>query len=251
MKILFICYNEKKDTCDKGKHFIKEESWIFLDLRSNKKSLSNLVYRDLKEKILKNKLLPGDKLIEMEIASNLGVSRTPVREALKKLEEDGLVTSFPRKSFIVSKISVKEAKNLYIVRKSLEPLAVELLAQKGLNEKSKYFQQINDDLRLAIENNEEELAQNLIIEWNMALVSSLNNEILIEVMTMINKRLYRFGNFIFRDKRNYKKHYNNLQKVYKLIEEKKPQEARRASEKTIENIYTMFEEQADYKMFRN
>lgn len=222
-----------------------------MDLRSNKKSLSNLVYRDLKEKILKNKLLPGDKLIEMEIASNLGVSRTPVREALKKLEEDGLVTSFPRKSFIVSKISVKEAKNLYIVRKSLEPLAVELLAQKGLGENTKYFQDINEELRLAIENKDEELAQNLIIEWNMALVSCLNNDILVEVMNMINKRLYRFGNFIFRDKENYKKHYNNLQKVYNLIEEKKPVEARKASERTIENIYIMFEEQADYKMFRN
>lgn len=222
-----------------------------MDLRSNKKSLSNLVYRDLKEKILKNKLLPGDKLIEMEIASNLGVSRTPVREALKKLEEDGLVTSFPRKSFIVSKISVKEAKNLYIVRKSLEPLAVELLAQKGLGENTKYFQDVNEELRLAIENKDEELAQNLIIEWNMALVSCLNNDILVEVMNMINKRLYRFGNFIFRDKENYKKHYNNLQRVYELIEEKKPAEARKASEKTIENIYQMFEEQADYKMFRN
>ena len=222
-----------------------------MDLRSNKKSLSNLVYRDLKEKILKNKLLPGDKLIEMEIASNLGVSRTPVREALKKLEEDGLVTSFPRKSFIVSKISVKEAKNLYIVRKSLEPLAVELLAQKGLGENTKYFKDVNEELRLAIENQDEELAQNLIIEWNMALVSCLNNDILVEVMNMINKRLYRFGNFIFRDKGNYKKHYNNLQRVYELIEEKKPAEARKASEKTIENIYQMFEEQADYKMFRN
>ena len=222
-----------------------------MDLRSNKKSLSNLVYRDLKEKILKNKLLPGDKLIEMEIASNLGVSRTPVREALKKLEEDGLVTSFPRKSYIVSKISVKEAKNLYIVRRSLEPLAVELLAQKGLGENTKYFQDVNEELRLAIENKDEELAQNLIIEWNMALVSCLNNEILVEVMNMINKRLYRFGNFIFRDKENYKKHYNNLQRVYELIEEKKPAEARKASEKTIENIYQMVEEQADYKMFRN
>ena len=222
-----------------------------MDLRSNKKSLSNLVYRDLKEKILKNKLLPGDKLIEMEIASNLGVSRTPVREALKKLEEDGLVTSFPRKSYIVSKISVKEAKNLYIVRRSLEPLAVELLAQKGLGENTKYFQDVNEELRLAIENKDEELAQNLIIEWNMALVSCLNNDILVEVMNMINKRLYRFGNFIFRDKENYKKHYNNLQRVYELIEEKKPAEARKASEKTIENIYQMFEEQADYKMFRN
>ncbi|MGF0096668.1 GntR family transcriptional regulator [Peptoniphilus sp. SGI.035] len=222
----------------------------FLDLRSNKKSLSNLVYRDLKEKILKNILLPGDKLIEMEIASNLGVSRTPVREALKKLEEDGLVTSFPRKSFIVSKISVKEAKNLYIVRKSLEPLAVELLAKKGLNEKTEYFQKINEDLRIAIDNKDEELAQNLIIEWNMALVSSLNNEILVEVMNMINKRLYRFGNFIFKEKKNYRKHYDNLQKIYNLIEEKKPAEAKKASEKTIENLYSMFEEQADYKMFR-
>lgn len=221
-----------------------------MDLRSNKKSLSNLVYRDLKEKILKNQLLPGDKLIEIEIASKLGVSRTPVREALKKLEEDGLVTSFPRKSFIVSKISVKEAKNLYIVRKSLEPLAVELLAEKGFNEKTEYFQKVNEDLRVAIENKDEELAQNLIIEWNMALVSCLNNEILVEVMNMINQRLYRFGNFIFRDKKNYKKHYNNLQKIYRLIEAKKPNEARKASEKTIENIYLMFEEQADYKMFR-
>ena len=221
-----------------------------MDLRSNKKSLSNLVYRDLKDKILKNQLLPGNKLIEMEIASKLGVSRTPVREALKKLEEDGLVTSFPRKSFIVSKISVKEAKNLYIVRKSLEPLAVELLAEKGFNEKTEYFQKVNEDLRVAIENKDEELAQNLIIEWNMALVSCLNNEILVEVMNMINQRLYRFGNFIFRDKKNYKKHYNNLQKIYRLIEAKKPNEARKASEKTIENIYLMFEEQADYKMFR-
>ena len=219
-----------------------------MDVKANKKSLSNMVYRDLKEKILKNKLLPGDKLIEMEIASKLDVSRTPVREALKKLEKDGLVTSFPRKSYIVSKISVKEAKNLYIVRKSLEPLCVELLAEKGLTDKTKYFEEVNEELRIAIENGEEELAQNLIIEWNMALVRSLNNEILIEVMTMVNKRLYRFGNFIFRDKKNYKRHYDNLQKIYKLIEEKKPKEARKASERTIEVIYEMFEEQADYRM---
>ena len=221
-----------------------------MDGKSNKKSLSNMVYRDLKEKILKNKLLPGDKLVEMEIASKLDVSRTPVREALKKLEKEGLVTSFPRKSYIVSKISVKEAKNLYIVRKSLEPLCVELLAEKGLTEKTQYFKEVNEDLRIAIENDEEELAQNLIIEWNMALVKSLNNEILIEVMTMVNKRLYRFGNFIFRNKENYQRHYENLQNIYNLIEEKKPEEARKASERTIEAIYEMFEEQADYRMFR-
>ena len=221
-----------------------------MEIKANKKSLSNMVYRDLKEKILKNKLLPGDKLIEMEIASELDVSRTPVREALKKLENDGLVTSFPRKSYIVSKISVKEAKNLYIVRKSLEPLCVELLAEKGLGKNTKYFQEINEELGVAIDNGEEELAQNLIIEWNLALVKSLNNEILFEVMTMVNKRLYRFGNFIFKNKANYGKHYANLQSIYNLIGEKNPEGAREASERTIDAIYEMFEEQADYRMFR-
>lgn len=221
-----------------------------MEIKANKKSLSNMVYRDLKEKILKNKLLPGDKLIEMEIASELDVSRTPVREALKKLENDGLVTSFPRKSYIVSKISVKEAKNLYIVRKSLEPLCVELLAEKGLGKNTKYFQEINEELGVAIYNGEEELAQNLIIEWNLALVKSLNNEILYEVMTMVNKRLYRFGNFIFKNKANYGKHYANLQSIYNLIGEKNPEGAREASERTIDAIYEMFEEQADYRMFR-
>ena len=221
-----------------------------MEIKANKKSLSNMVYRDLKEKILKNKLLPGDKLIEMEIASELDVSRTPVREALKELENDGLVTSFPRKSYIVSKISVKEAKNLYIVRKSLEPLCVELLAEKGLGKNTKYFQEINEELGVAIDNGEEELAQNLIIEWNLALVKSLNNEILYEVMTMVNKRLYRFGNFIFKNKANYGKHYANLQSIYNLIGEKNPEGAREASERTIDAIYEMFEEQADYRMFR-
>lgn len=222
-----------------------------MDLKNTKKSLSNLVYLDLKEKILTNELLPGDKLIEMDIAKELGVSRTPVREVLKKLEDDGLAKNFPRKSYLVSKISMKEAKNLYIVREALEPLAVGLLAEKGLNGRTKYFEEINEKLAKEIEKEDSNDIQNLIIEWNIALVSSLNNEILREVMIMVNNRLYRFGNFIFRDKNNLKVHYENLQKVFNCIKEQKSDEAKQASIEMIENIYKMFESQVDYKMFRN
>ncbi|MET3618131.1 DNA-binding GntR family transcriptional regulator [Peptoniphilus olsenii] len=222
-----------------------------MDLKNTKKSLSNLVYLDLKEKILTNELLPGNKLIEMDIAKELGVSRTPVREALKKLEDDGLAKNFPRKSYLVSKISMKEAKNLYIVREALEPLAVGLLAEKGLNGRTKYFEEINEKLAKEIEKEDSNDIQNLIIEWNIALVSSLNNEILREVMIMVNNRLYRFGNFIFRDKNNLKVHYENLQKVFNCIKEQKSDEAKQASIEMIENIYKMFESQVDYKMFRN
>ncbi len=222
-----------------------------MELKNTEKSLSNLVYLDLKEKILTNKLLPGDKLIEMDIARELGVSRTPVREALKKLEEDGLAKNFPRKSYLVSKISMKEAKNLYIVREALEPLAVGLLAEKGFSDKTKHFEEVH--AKLAREMNNENLkdVQDLIIEWNIALVSSLNNDILREVMIMVNNRLYRFGNFIFRDQDNVREHYKHLEEVYDAIKIQKVEEAKKASIAMIENIYKMFESQVDYKMFRN
>lgn len=222
-----------------------------MDPKVNKKSLSNFVYRDIKDKILTNEIFPGDKLIEMEIAAELGVSRTPVREALKKLEEDGLVNNYPRKSYVVSKISMKEARNLYVVRKSLEPLAVEMLAEKGLNKRTKLFEEVNEKLQKAMNGEEESVMEQLIIQWNVELVNSLDNEILRELMTTVNNRLYRFSNFIFRDKGNYKKHYNNLSKIFELIKEKKSKEARLASENTIEEIYSMFEQQVDYKMFKN
>lgn len=215
-----------------------------------KKSLSSIVYDNLKRKILNNELLPGDKLIEMDIAKELEVSRTPVREALSRLNDEGLVENFPRKSYIVSKISLKKAKDLYDVRTALEPLAVKLLAQEGITKKTQELEDIITKLIVVYEENDLETAKKEIMNWNAALIKLTQNTILRDTLFVINERLYRFANFIFKDEKNIKDVYYSINDIYDAIEKKDSDRAFDLSYKYVSNIYPMLESQSDYKMFR-
>lgn len=215
-----------------------------------KKSLSSIVYDNLKGKILNNELLPGDKLIEMDIAKELGVSRTPVREALSRLSEEGLVENFPRKSYIVSKISMKKARDLYDVRTALEPLAVKLLANEGITKRTQELEDIVTKLIVSYEDNDLETSKDEIMNWNEALISLTRNTILKDTLYVINERLYRFANFIFKDEQNIKSVYENVSAIYDAIESKDEQKAFDLSYKYVSSIYDMLESQSDYKMFR-
>lgn len=215
-----------------------------------KKSLSSIVYDNLKTKILNNELLPGDKLIEMDIAKELGVSRTPVREALSRLSEEGLAENFPRKSFIVSKISLRKAKDLYDVRTALEPLAIKLVAQEGITKRTAELEDIVAKLFVAFEEKDMEESKAEIMNWNSTLISLTTNVILRDTLRIINERLYRFANFIFKSDSNIEHIYNYISAIYDTIEQKDPEKAFELSYNFVSNIYPMLESQSDYKMFR-
>lgn len=95
-------------------------------------SASNLAYLRLKAVILDNLLPPGSQRLESELATELELSRTPVREALVRLEQDGLVEITPRHGIRVRPISPADMREIYDVLNSLEPTAAELLALRGL-----------------------------------------------------------------------------------------------------------------------
>ena len=82
--------------------------------------LRDLVFEALKDAILTQKLHPGERLLESELADELGVSRTPVREAIRKLEQEGLVVMIPRKGAYVDGISLKDIHEVYEIRAALE-----------------------------------------------------------------------------------------------------------------------------------
>ena len=88
--------------------------------------LRDVVFNTLRQAILKGELEPGERLMEIQLAERLGVSRTPIREAIRKLELEGLVLMIPRKGAEVAKISEKSLKDVLEVRRSLEELAIEL-----------------------------------------------------------------------------------------------------------------------------
>ena len=94
----------------------------------NKKDLKQEVYKELRTRILNALILPGVRISDKKIAEELGTSRTPVREALIRLADHGLVQAVHNRGFTVREFSVREVRDIYVVREALEVLAIGLSA---------------------------------------------------------------------------------------------------------------------------
>src|ERR687883_27216 len=88
-------------------------------------NLSARVYNQIKNLILSNEVMPGQKLHHQQLSERLGVSRTPVREALTRLVQEGYVAFLPNRGFTCKEIRLQEAEELYDLREALEAFAVE------------------------------------------------------------------------------------------------------------------------------
>ena len=92
--------------------------------------LRDVVFNTLRQAILRGELKPGERLMEIKLANKLGVSRTPIREAIRKLELEGLVLIIPRRGAEVAQITEKSLRDVLEVRRSLEALAVRLACER-------------------------------------------------------------------------------------------------------------------------
>lgn len=88
-------------------------------------NLSARVYNEIKNLILSNEIMPGQKLHHQQLSERLGVSRTPIREALTRLVQEGYVSFLPNRGFTCKEIRKQEAEELYELREALEAFAVE------------------------------------------------------------------------------------------------------------------------------
>lgn len=104
--------------------------------------LRQIVYEKLREAIVSGTIRPGSKLSEIELAEQMAVSRTPVREAIRQLAQTGLVTLTPRRGAFVTLPSIKDAADLYELRTELEILAVENLCAQPPKEELTKFRKI-------------------------------------------------------------------------------------------------------------
>jgi len=96
-------------------------------------SLAEGLYMALREEIMADTLSAGERLRETEVAQRYGVSRTPVREALKKLEVEGLIVEVAGRGLVVAKPSLNDILDAYLVREVLEGLATRLAAERALD----------------------------------------------------------------------------------------------------------------------
>ena len=101
--------------------------------------LRDVVFNTLRQAILTGEMEPGERLMEIQLANKLGVSRTPIREAIRKLELEGLVVMVPRKGAEVADITEKDLRDVLEVRTALEELSIEL-AMKNITQEE--FEQL-------------------------------------------------------------------------------------------------------------
>jgi len=155
------------------------------EIMGNYSSKAEKVYKILRKNIIERKLLPGQKLVERELIEKLGVSKTPVREALTKLKKDGLVEGNLRQSASVIRVSRKDVVEIYNLREVLEALAAKCAAEKITPEKA-------EELRSNIQLSEEYVKENNLKEYTRLDLKFHN---LVEIISE-NKRLYEMAQYL-------------------------------------------------------
>lgn len=154
--------------------------------------LKEVVYNTLKKAILTGELKTGQRLMEIHLASLLGVSRTPVREALHILTEEGLVNLVPKKGALVAAISSKDMTDALNVRMTLEIMAVSIAcknANSGIIEK---LNECNNSLAVAAEScNAQEIA-GCDMEFHKYIYLATENRTLINMLAKLHEQTFRY-----------------------------------------------------------
>ncbi|HEY8495691.1 MAG TPA: GntR family transcriptional regulator [Limnochordales bacterium] len=158
----------------------------------NYKPLRELVFEAIREAIISGHLKPGERLMEIQLAEELGVSRTPVREAIRKLEQEGFVVMVPRKGAYVADISMKDIAEVFEIRGALEGLAAELAAERATEEELERLERLLVAIGECIERQDVDGMIEKDTEFHDLLFSASHNERLVQILSLLREQIQRF-----------------------------------------------------------
>ncbi|HHY40443.1 MAG TPA: GntR family transcriptional regulator [Syntrophaceticus sp.] len=156
------------------------------------KPLREVVFETLREAIITGVLRPGERLMESQLAEELGVSRTPVREAIRKLELEGFVVMVPRKGAYVAGISLKDIADVFEVRAALESLATELAAERITEDELEELERILVKMSEIIEKGEIEQLVECDKKFHDTLYRASRNRRLMQILSNLQDEVQRF-----------------------------------------------------------
>ena len=163
------------------------------------KPLRELVFEEIRRSILEGDLKPGQRLMEIDLAEKLGVSRTPIREAIRKLELEGLVAIEVRKGAYVAGISVLEMIDILEVRSVLEGLAASLAAKKITEEEIQFLKEVSGKFDQAvIENNMTNMLE-YNTKFHNIIFEATKNKKLIQMANSLQELVLRFKVAYFKE----------------------------------------------------
>ena len=163
------------------------------------KPLREVIFDTLREAIITGELKPGERLMEVKLADKMGVSRTPVREAIRMLELEGLVDMLPRKGAHVAELSDKDKMDVLEVRAAMDSLATRLAAERISDEEIKELKQIQTQF---VSYTEKENLQGTIkkdVEFHELIYRASRNDRLLQISNNLREQIQRFRVIYLKD----------------------------------------------------
>jgi len=202
--------------------------------------LRDVVFNTLRRAILEGTLKPGERLMEVHLANKLGVSRTPIREAMHKLELEGLVVVIPRRGAQVARITEKSLKDVLEVRRSLDMLIAELACEritdeqlKGLKEAAEEFGSVcRKELKTGADTTSIARAD---VAFHDILMEATGNTRLRAMVNNLAEQMYRYRFVYLTDKSTHERLIIEHTKIYEAIASKDKDKAREAARIHIDN----------------
>ena len=197
--------------------------------------LREVVFNTLREAILKGDLEPGEALMEVKLANKLGVSRTPIREAIRKLELEGLVVMTPRRSAQVASITKEDLTDVLEVRRVLESLAIELCCKNRTSEDIVLLKENLNKFRECIRKND--LIQIAVtdVQFHEIIYKTTGNKRLNQILYNLREQMYRYRLECIKDRQTRNQLVIEHQEIIDAIEVRDVERAKAAIALHINN----------------
>ena len=202
----------------------------------NHKPLREMVYEELKMQILKGTIVPGTRLMEVDLAEDMGVSRTPIREAIRKLEKEGLVTIEPRRGAYASQISTKDKVEILEVRQNMEGLAAAFAATRISPEQLTELKQTSENYNKAVANGNMEDMIKYDTRFHRIIVESCNNKVLVTMIEQLQELVLRFRYIYYDNFRRAENMPSEHKVILEAIEKGDIETARQAADIHIDRL---------------
>ena len=197
--------------------------------------LRDVVFRTLRQAILTGEMKPGERLLEIHLANKLGVSRTPIREAIRMLELEGLVIMVPRRVAQVAQITEKSMSDVLEVRCALDELAVELACERISEEEKRELEDACGEFEKATVTKQVHVIAKADVEFHDIIFKAAGNPRLTQMINNLAEQMYRYRFEYIKDETQHQMLIEEHRRICESISNRDVAAAKEAIRVHIEN----------------
>ncbi len=196
--------------------------------------LRDVVFQTLRQAILRNEIKPGERLMEIHLAKKLGVSRTPVREAIRMLELEGLVKTYPRKGAVVAEITIPDLEDVLEVRLALEALAVRKVCRTLTEAQLQELRQLAAKFEETLNGEDVEACAQADMAFHDAIYNATGNRRLVQILNNLREQMYRYRMEYLKDRNSHRMLVEEHAQIVQALAEQDEEKALAATTRHIE-----------------